>query len=101
MSSENYINTRSIEIQAPYPNPFNNSVTLTYKLFKSSNVKIVIYDIKGNLIKNLFSGKQISGFKSIKWNATNNKGKKVSAGEYLAKIKIGDFTHTKKMIFVK
>ena len=101
MSSENYIKPGNIEIQAPYPNPFNNSITLDYKLFKDSNVKIVIFDIKGNLVKNLFSGEQISGFKSIKWNATNNKGKRVSAGEYLAKIKIGDFTQTKKMIFVK
>ncbi len=101
MSSGNYIKPRHIAIQAPYPNPFNNSVTLDYKLFKDSSVKIVIFDIKGNLIKNLFSGKQTSGFKSIKWNATNNKGKIVSAGEYLAKIKIGDFTQTKKMIFVK
>ena len=101
MSSGNYIKPRRIEIQAPYPNPFNNSITLDYKLFKDSNVEIVIFDIKGNLVKNLFSGNQISGFKSIKWNAINNKGKKVPAGEYLAQIKIGDFTQTKKMIFVK
>ena len=101
MSSGNYIKPRRIEIQAPYPNPFNNSITLDYKLFKDSNVEIVIFDVKGNKVKNLFSGEQISGFKSIKWNAINNKGKKVPAGEYLAQIKIGDFTQTKKMIFVK
>ena len=101
MSSENYIKSSHIEIQDPYPNPFNNNITINYKLFKDSNVKIVIFDIKGNLIKNLFSGKQISGLKSIKWNATNNKGKIVSAGKYLAKIEIGDFSETKKMIFVK
>ena len=101
MSSGNYIKPRRIEIQAPYPNPFNNSITLDYKLFKDSNVEIVIFDVKGNMVKNLFSGEQISGFKSIKWNAINNKGKKVPAGEYLAQIKIGDFTQTKKMIFVK
>ena len=32
---------------------------------------------------------------------TNNKGKIVSTGKYLVKIKIGNFTQTKKMIFVK
>ena len=101
MSSENYIKPEHIKIQAPYPNPFNNSINLDYKLFKDSNVKIVIFDIKGNLIKILFSGKQISGYKSIKWNATNDKGEIVSAGEYLVKIEIGDFAQTKKMIFLK
>ena len=101
MNSENYIKPGRLVIQAPYPNPFNNSITLDYKLFKEGSVKIVIFDINGNLVKNLFSGKQTSGFKSIKWNATNNKGKIVSAGEYLAKIQIEDFTQTKKMIFLK
>ena len=101
MNSENYIKPSHLAIHAPYPNPFNNSITLDYKLFKDASVKIVIFDIKGNLIKNLFSGKQTSGSKSIKWNATNNKGKIVSAGEYFAKIKIEDFTQTKKMIFIK
>ena len=93
--------TRYIKIKDPYPNPFNNSVTLDYKLFKDSIVKIAIFDIKGLLIKNLFSGKQNSGLKSIKWNATNNKGRIVSSGEYLARIEIGDFTQTKKIIFVR
>ena len=101
MSSGNYIRPRRVEIQDPYPNPFNNSIALNYKLSKDSTVEIVIFDMKGNLVKNLFSGEQISGFKSIKWNAMNNEGKKVSAGVYLAKIKIGNFRQTKKMIFVK
>ena len=101
LKSESYINPANIEIQAPYPNPFNNMVTLDYKLFKESNVKISIFDINGNLVKNLFYGRQNSGFQSIKWNATNNKGRLVSAGEYLARIELGNFTQIKKMTFVK
>ena len=71
MSSDSYIKPRYIQIKTPYPNPFNNSVTIDYKLFKDSIVKIAIFDIKGILIKNLFTGKQKPGLKSIKWNATN------------------------------
>ena len=99
--TESYINPAFIEIQAPYPNPFNNMVTLDYKLFKESNVKISIFDINGNLVKNLFHGRQNSGFQSIKWNATNNKGRVVSTGEYLARIELGNFTQIKKITFVK
>ena len=101
MSSKNYSKPRQIKIQALYPNPFNNSIILDYILFKDSNVKIVIFDIYGNLIKNLFAGEQTTGLKSIKWNATNNKGKIVSAGTYIVRIRTEDFTKTKKMIFVK
>ena len=101
LRSENYINPANVEIQAPYPNPFNNMVTLNYKLFKECNVKISIFDINGNLVKNLFYGRQNSGFQSIKWNATSNKGRVVSAGEYFARIELGNFTQIKKMTFVK
>ena len=64
-------------------------------------VKITIYDMLGNEIKNLINTKQSSGFKSIQWNATNNLGKSVSAGTYLYSIEVGGYRKTKKMILLK
>ena len=55
----------------------------------------------GNLVNNLVNTNQSSGYKSVQWNATNNKGKPVSAGVYLYKIQAGDFVDTKKMILLK
>ena len=55
----------------------------------------------GNVINNLVDANQLSGYKSIQWNATNNKGEPVSAGVYLYKIQVGDFVDTKKMILLK
>ena len=47
-------------------------------------------DMFGSLIvadTKLIDNKQNAGFKSIQWDATNNYGKRVSAGVYLYKIK--------------
>ena len=41
-------------------------------VFNRGKHPMIIFDINGNLVKNLFCGKQNSGFQSIKWNATNN-----------------------------
>ena len=55
----------------------------------------------GNTVKSLVNEKKSSGFKSVQWNAKNNRGQPVSAGVYLYSIEAGDFRQTKKMIFLK
>ena len=84
-----------------FPNPFNPVTTLTYELPKDNNVKIVIYDMMGRVVKNLLNAQQRAGLKSIQWNATNNNGVSVSAGMYIYSIQIGDFKQINKMLFIK
>ena len=80
-----------------YPNPFNPVTTLQYDLFHEVFVNITIYDLRGNVVKNLINETQKSGTKAIKWNATNNQGQPVSAGGvYLCTIEAGDFRKTKE-----
>ena len=74
---------------------------MRYDLPKDGLVKITVYDILGNVVNNLVNANQLSGYKSIQWNATNNQGKPVSAGVYLYRIEAGDFRQTKKMILLK
>ena len=84
-----------------YPNPFNPITSLSYDLLEDSFVSITIYDMLGNVINNLVDDNQSSGFKSIQWDATNNKGQPVSAGVYLYSIEANGFRQTKKMILLK
>ena len=44
-----------------YPNPANNSTTITYSLNKSGNVNIVITDIMGRTVKTMEQGSQVAG----------------------------------------
>ena len=84
-----------------YPNPFNPVTTLRYDLSKDGLVKITIYDMLGNVINQLVNEVQNSGFKTVKWDATNNQCQYVSAGVYLYTIEAGEFRQTKKMILLK
>ena len=83
------------------PNPFNPVTKLNYDLLENSFVSITIYDMLGNVIKNLINSDQSSGFKSIQWDATDNQGQSVSAGVYLYSIETKNFRQTKKMILLK
>jgi hypothetical protein len=53
------------------PNPAVNSNTITYKLDKASNVKIVVLDITGKPLKVLADSKQEAGVHTIDWNASS------------------------------
>ena len=64
-------------------------------------VKIDIYNMLGNKVKNLVNKYQTSGKKLINWDSTNNQGKAVSAGIYLYSFETKYFTTTKKMILLK
>ena len=55
----------------------------------------------GKIIKTLVNGYQTAGFKSVQWNATNDKNEPVSAGLYLYAIQAGKFRQTKKMVMLK
>ena len=84
-----------------YPNPFNPVTTLRYDLPEDSFVEITVYDMLGNIIKNLVNQNENSGYKSVQWNATNNTGQSVSAGVYFYTIEAGNFRQTKKMVLIK
>jgi len=84
-----------------YPNPFNPITSLRYDLPEDGLVNITIYDMMGRIVKTLINGSQTAGYKSIRWNATNDRNEPVSAGLYLYTIQIGEFRQTKKMVLLK
>ena len=63
-------------------------------------VNITIYNVKGELVKTLLNSYQNAGFKSVLWNATNDRNKPVSAGLYIYTIQAKEATQSKKMILL-
>ncbi len=84
-----------------FPNPFNPETTLSYDLPRSSDVSVRIYDLSGREVRNWTMAHQIQGHYEIIWNGSDNSGAKVSSGLYFYRIRAGQFSETKKMIFLK
>ena len=90
-----------INIHQNHPNPFNPITSLHYDLPEDGLVNITIYDMMGRIVKTLVNSSQTAGYKSIRWNATNDRNEPVSAGIYLYMIQAGEFRQTKKMVLLK
>jgi len=91
-----------------YPNPLYLSggetglkTTIVYNIKKENNVELSVYNIKGELVKTLYKGRQNKGKYSLKWDGKNNAGKEVMSGVYLYALRVGDKCITRKMLLVK
>ena len=85
-----------------YPNPFNLDTKIEYSVPERGNVKIIIYNINGEIVRNLLNSQVMPGFHFINWNGHDNNSNPVGSGIYLYQIQIkGIFSDVKKMILIK
>ena len=84
-----------------YPNPFNPETTISYSLERSGNVKIEVYNVKGQLVRTLINEAQNAGKHSAVWNGKDDHNRSVASGIYYYKLTAGSFTSTKKMVLMK
>ena len=84
-----------------YPNPFNPVTTIQYDIPIDAEVLLVVYDILGRHVMTLVNTSQTAGYKSIKWNGTNDHGQLVSAGMYFYHLQAGKFSKVRKMVLLK
>lgn len=90
-------------LYANYPNPFNPSTMISYSIAKPGFVSIEIYNLKGQLIDELFSGfvQEINTKRTVVWSGLDSQGKKVASGVYFAHLKTSSFAKTIKMLLTK
>ncbi|MBL7086803.1 MAG: T9SS type A sorting domain-containing protein [Candidatus Cloacimonetes bacterium] len=86
----------SIEVSQNYPNPFNSSTSIKYYLPKSNNIKIQIYNIKGQLVETLVYEYKSAGYHTIEWDA-----KDICSGIYFYKFTTKDKIFIKKMMLMQ
>ena len=86
-----------------YPNPFNPSTTILFNLNTeyAENTELVIYNLKGQKVKQLIKDQLSAGQHTAVWNGLDDEGKSVTSGVYFYKLKAGNFEQTKKMILMK
>ncbi len=84
-----------------YPNPFNPVTTIEYYLPKSALVKLSVYNILGQKVRNLVNEYQTAGIKRMSWDGKDETGNSVASGIYFYKLSASDFAETRKMLLIK
>ena len=89
-----------------YPNPFNPEMWIPFDLATDANVTIRIYDVKGQLVRQLNLSEQKAGSylgkeNAAYWNGKDQLGQSVSSGLYFYMLKAGSFVATRRMVILK
>ncbi|MDO9577978.1 MAG: FlgD immunoglobulin-like domain containing protein [Candidatus Cloacimonadales bacterium] len=91
----------AIQLHDNYPNPFNPETNISFSLPQDQEIELIVYNLKGQKVRQLVSGRFASGQHSVVWGGKDDNGKKVSSGLYLYKLKANDLELTKKMLLLK
>ncbi|MDH4222264.1 MAG: T9SS type A sorting domain-containing protein [candidate division Zixibacteria bacterium] len=94
------------ELFQNYPNPFNPSTKIQFKVGslkfgEPTHTTLIIYNILGQKVRTLLDEEMTPGAHQVVWDGRNEKGEVVSSGIYFYRLKAGEFTQTKRMVFVK
>ena len=96
-----------------YPNPFNPITTIPYRIGERGYVKLMVYDIKGELISTLVNEEKEAGYYEVKFAGGNNNPfpgsglNKLASGIYLYRLEVTGkgrmpvYSDMKKMVFIK
>ena len=89
-----------------FPNPFNPSTTIQYKIPETGLVSLQVYNLLGEVVATLVNEEKSAGTYDVEFSA---KGGSASGGDtsslpsgiYFYKLQTGSFVETKKMILMK
>lgn len=88
-------------LEQNYPNPFNPQTTISFHVYKKGKCTLSIYNIKGQLIRQLVSDYLQPGMHSVVWKGTDNHGRVVPSGMYIYRMQMHGKVLTKKLEFIK
>ncbi|HOC25637.1 MAG TPA: FlgD immunoglobulin-like domain containing protein [bacterium] len=88
-------------VEQNYPNPFNPTTTIEYGLPEAAQVRIRIYNMRGELVRTLVDGMQQAGNLVRVWDGLDNNGSLVPSGVYFCRVQSGYEHKMIKMVFAK
>jgi len=86
----------SFMLYSNYPNPFNPTTKIRYAIANTAFTSLKVYSLLGEEVESLINEEKTPGVYEVNFDAAN-----LTSGTYLYKLQSGNFTETKKMIFLK
>ncbi|HQO10203.1 MAG TPA: T9SS type A sorting domain-containing protein, partial [Clostridiales bacterium] len=85
-----------VKLYQNYPNPFNPVTQIRFDLAKTSNVKLSVYNISGQIVAELTNGVMNAGSHSVEFD-----GSKLNSGVYYYTLSADGVSETKKFVLMK
>ena len=84
-----------------YPNPFNPATTIEYRLEKSADVALSIFNVGGQCLRSFAFGRVREGIHQATWDGKDEGGRQVASGVYFYMLRANQQVLSNKMILIK
>lgn len=101
VSSEDAVASVPLSNLRNYPNPFNPNTTIAFDSKAATTAALHIYNMKGQLVRELHKGMISSGSNSFTWDGTDDSGQNVATGLYFYRLQTPSASYTRKMLLMK
>ena len=104
VTSIKYENTKvpdKFELMQNFPNPFNPTTTIKFKLGIQSRINLSVYNVLGKEIKTLAEATLSAGEYTYSWDGKDNEGNSLPGGIYFIQMKAQSFRKTIKAVLLK
>ena len=88
-------------LEPNYPNPFNSSTQIPYRISAPGPVRLVIYNVLGQPVRTLVDEIQAAGAYQISWDGRDHSGARVANGVYLYRLQAGEIARVRKMLVLE
>ena len=86
---------------APFPTPFNASVTVPFTVAAAGLVRISVYNLMGQSIRVLADGWTEAGLHQVRWDGRTAAGAEAASGVYWAVLQAGEAVQTVKLALIR
>jgi hypothetical protein len=93
--------TPQLHVGQNYPNPFNPSTWIPFYLPADGVTRLVIYNVRGEVVRTLRDRWYHEGAHSVVWNGRDNKGSPVASGVYFSVLRQNGLESTRKMVLIR
>jgi PKD repeat protein len=83
------------------PNPFRGSATIRYHVLVDTRCDVMIYDLRGRVVRQLFSGRRQAGAHSVLWDGTGADAAEAASGVYLCCVRTEACTRTRRLVLCR
>ncbi|HOQ83449.1 MAG TPA: choice-of-anchor Q domain-containing protein [Candidatus Syntrophosphaera thermopropionivorans] len=84
-----------------YPNPFNPSTTIAFSIPETGRVRVSVYNVKGEKIKDLLNTEMTRGNHRLVWDGKDTNNRNVASGIYFIKLESVGKTSIRKAMLMK
>ena len=92
---------RTTELLSSYPNPFNASTVIPFRLGAGADVRIDIFNLLGQRVRRLLDERRAPGLHKVSWNGTDDRGSPVSSGVYFYRLTTGEVAETRRCMLIR